>query len=77
MTKNLKDLLPRSKIAIYLSLASLKDAQATGNAFSLQRTSSISKHELFSIFVGHFALLAPNPDPATQINADPGPKPYI
>jgi hypothetical protein len=26
-----------SKIAIYLSLASIKDAQATGEAFSLQK----------------------------------------
>jgi hypothetical protein len=25
---------------------------------------------LFSIFVGFFALLDPNPDPASQINAD-------
>jgi hypothetical protein len=37
--------------------ASIKDAQATGEAFSPQkRTSSTSKHEnslLFSIFVGH------------------------
>jgi hypothetical protein len=44
------------------------DAQATVEAFSLQkRTSSTSNHEhplLFSIFVGHFC-------PATQINADP------
>jgi hypothetical protein len=29
----------------------------------------------FSIFVGHFALLDPDPDPATQINADPDPQP--
>jgi hypothetical protein len=38
--------------------ASIKDAQATVEAFSPQkRTSSTSKHEnsvLFSIFVGHF-----------------------
>ncbi len=36
----------------------MKDAQATGEAFSPQkRTSSTTKHEnsvLFSIFVGHF-----------------------
>jgi len=35
-----------SRIAIYLSVASLKDVQATGEAFSPQkRTSSTSKHE--------------------------------
>ncbi len=39
--------------------ASIKDVLATG--------------ESFSIFVGHFALF--DPDPATQINADPDPKP--
>jgi hypothetical protein len=41
-----------------------------------KRTFSTLKHEnsiLFSIFVGHFALL--DPDPATQINADPDPQP--
>ncbi len=31
----------------------------------------------FSIFVGHFALLDPDTDPATQINADPDPQPWI
>ena len=56
------------------------DAQATGEAFSPQkRRCSTSKHEnslrFFSIFVGHFALLDPDPDPATQINADPDPQP--
>jgi hypothetical protein len=53
--------------------ASIKDAQATGEAFSPQkRTSSTSKNEnsvLFSIFLGHFSLL--DPDPEAQINADP------
>ncbi len=41
-----------------------------------KRTSSASKHEkilCFFLFVGHFALLNPDPDRATQINADPGP----
>ncbi len=53
-------------------------AQAT-EAFSPQkRTSSTSKHEnslLFSVFVGHFALL--DLDPTTQINADPEPQPCL
>jgi hypothetical protein len=30
----------------------------------------------FSIFWVIFALLDPDPDPATQINADPDPKPW-
>jgi hypothetical protein len=46
------------KLQFTYPYASIKDAQATGEAFSLQkRTSSTSKHEnslLFSIFVGHF-----------------------
>jgi hypothetical protein len=58
-------------------VASIKNAQATGEAFSPQkRTSNTSKHEislLFSFFVGYFALL--DPDPATQINTDSDPKP--
>jgi hypothetical protein len=34
------------KIAIYLALASIKDVQATAEAFSLEkRTSGTSKHE--------------------------------
>jgi hypothetical protein len=53
--------------------ASIKDAQATGEAYSPQkRTSSNSKHEialLFSFFWVIFALLDQDPDPATQINA--------
>ncbi len=65
----------RSKIAIYSThpQASLKDAQATGEAFSSQkRTSSTSKHEislLFLFFGVIFALL--DSDPATHINSDP------
>jgi hypothetical protein len=46
------------KLQFTYPLASIKDVQATGEAFSPQkRTSSTSKHEnsvLFSIFVGHF-----------------------
>jgi hypothetical protein len=66
-----------SKIAICLSSDLHKDAhaQATGN---LQLSKENIKHEnslLFSIFVGHFALL--DPDPATQINADPDPQPWF
>jgi hypothetical protein len=51
------------------------DAQATGEAFSPQQTtSSTSKHEnsvLFLFLWVVFALLDPDPHPATQINADP------
>ncbi len=49
------------------------DVQATEEAFIPQKkTSSTSKHEIslfFSIFVGHFALLDPNP--LTWLNPDP------
>jgi hypothetical protein len=56
-------------------MAFIKDAQATGEAFSSQKkTSCTSKHKIF-YFLGHFGLLDPDPDPATQINADPYPKP--
>ncbi len=62
-----------SKIVIYLSLGLHKGRQSYRR--SLQpSTSSTSKHEnsvLFSIFLWvSFALLDPDPDPATQINAD-------
>ncbi len=50
--------------------ASIKNVQATGEAFSpQQRTSSIPKLEissLFSIFWVIFALLNPDPDPADK-----------
>ncbi len=52
--------------------------QAT-EAFSPQkRTYSTSKHKnslLFSIFMGHFPPPPLDPDPATQIIADPDPQP--
>jgi hypothetical protein len=71
------------KIAIYLSLASIKDAQAKGEAFSPQkRSSSTSKHDFFFYFYLFFRVIfalldqAPDPDSATQINADPDPKPW-
>ena len=55
--------------------ASLKVAQATGETLYLQkRTSSTSKHEILNFFLSLcviFALLDPDPDPATPINADP------
>ncbi len=55
--------------------ASIKDALATGEAFrSQKRTSSNSKHEISLLFLCLwviFALLDPDPDPVTQINADP------
>ncbi len=64
------------KCNLLIPRPSPKDAQATGEAFSPQmRTStSTSKHEnslLFSIVVGHFC--PSDPDPATEINADPQP----
>jgi hypothetical protein len=55
----------------------MKHAQATEEAFSPQkRTSSTSKHKnsvrYFFLFLWViFALLDPDPDPATQINTDP------
>jgi hypothetical protein len=59
--------------------ASIKDAQATGEAFSPQkRISSTSKHEnslLFLYLWVIFVLL--DPDPATQIDADPDPQPWF
>jgi hypothetical protein len=57
----------------------MKDAQATGEAFSsLNSTTFTSKHEnslLFLFLCLIFDLLDPDPDadPATQINADPQP----
>jgi hypothetical protein len=54
-----------SKIAVYLSQASLKDAQATGKAFIPQmRTSSTSKNEIYVLTFlccVIFALLEPDP----------------
>ncbi len=55
----------------------LKDAQATGEAFSPQkRTSSTSKHEILYSFFVIFSLLDPGPDLATSINADPDLQPW-
>jgi hypothetical protein len=52
----------------------MKDVQTAGEAFSPpKRTSSISKHEivsLFYIFVGHFCPPGSGP---TKISADPDP----
>ncbi len=51
------------------------DARATEEALSPQkRTSSTSKHEILYFFLFLwviFALLDPDPDPETQINAIP------
>jgi hypothetical protein len=92
--QNYKRLLLKKKLNFFLDqklqftfpLAYIKDAQATGEAFSPQkRTSSTKKHEnsgLFFYFCGSFLpswiririrnLSAdPDPDLATQINADP------
>jgi hypothetical protein len=60
------------KVQFTYPKASLKEAQATGKAFNpRKRTSSTSKHEYsFRFYISvNFALL--DPDPATQINADP------
>jgi hypothetical protein len=56
-------------------MASIKYVQVTEEAFSSQkRPSNTSKHELLqknSTFVGHFALLDPDPDPLARLNPDP------
>jgi hypothetical protein len=67
------------KLQFSCSLASIKDAQATGEAFSpKKRTSSTSKHKKSLLFKDFFlylwvisALLDPDQDSATQNNADP------
>jgi hypothetical protein len=64
------------KLQFTFPLASIKDSQATGEAFSPQkRTSSTSKEKkilsFFQFFGVIFALLDPDPDPTAQINADP------
>jgi hypothetical protein len=50
------------------------NVQVTEEAYSSQkRPSNTSKHELFAqifTFVGHFALLDPDPDPLTRFNPD-------
>jgi hypothetical protein len=83
MTKNWKKFTARifylfffyQKFQFTYPQASLKAAQATGKAFNPQkRTSSTSKHKNSSLFLFLwviFALLDLDPDPATQINADP------
>jgi hypothetical protein len=79
MTKNRKKFKAQQKIHIFFIKKLQKiglhtESTSTGKAFSRQkRTSRTLKHEnslLFSLFVG-FAFLDPDPDPATQINADP------
>jgi hypothetical protein len=79
MIKNLKTFT--AGILIYIFLI-IKDAQATGEAFSPhKRISSTSKHKnsfLFSNLWVIFAPLDPFPDPATQImqiHPDPDPQP--
>ncbi len=72
------------KLQFIYPKASLKDAQATGEAFNPQkRTSSASKHENSYplLFLGViFAFLDLDPYPATQIKTDPhaypDPQPY-
>jgi hypothetical protein len=57
-----------SNIAIIYPLASLKDVQATGEAFSPQkRTSSTLKHESSLFFLFLWVIFAlPDPDPLTS-----------
>jgi hypothetical protein len=65
MTKNNKKNPPENSLTY--PKASIKDAQATGETFGLQkRTSSISKYEFFVAF---FVLLDLNP--ADQNQSDP------
>ncbi len=81
-----KKILIKKKLLFIYPLASMKDVQVTGEAFSPQkRTSSTSKHEnsvLFFYFCGSFLPswirtrirnLNADPDLATQINVDPQP----
>ncbi len=65
-----------SRIAIYLSIGLPKGRPTKGKAFNpLKRTSRHFKTwKFFSIFVCHFCnpvIENADPDPATQINADP------
>jgi hypothetical protein len=67
-----------SKIAT--NWASIKDVQATGEAFSPQRREhpAIQNMKFLYLFLFLwviFALLDPGPEPATQINADTDPQP--
>jgi len=69
--------LSLSKIGIYLSHVSLKDVQATGEAFSHQkRTSSTLKNEIYYLFfVGHFCSPGSRPGSGLLIPdmvSDPG-----
>jgi hypothetical protein len=78
MTKNSKKITAGKlfyffyqKLQFSYPKASIMDFKAT--AIKRKHPGTL-KHEnslLFSIFVGHFYLLDPDPDPATQINADP------
>jgi hypothetical protein len=68
-----------SKSAIYLFLGLHKGSPRYRRSLQpSKRTISTSKHEiskLFSIFVGYFALL--DPDPLTRLNLDPDPKHWL
>jgi hypothetical protein len=72
-----------SKIAINLSLGLYKGRPSSGEAFSPQkRTSAIQNMKFLYFFLFSqviFALLDPDPDPATQFNADPDqdPQPFF
>jgi hypothetical protein len=67
------------KTSIYLSLGLLKRRPSYRRSLqSSKENIQLSKHEIslfFYIFVGNFALMDPDSDPATQINADPDSKP--
>jgi hypothetical protein len=67
-----------NNFAIYLFLASIKDAQATGETFSPQkRTSSTLNREIsfFSVFLWVLFVLRdldPDPDPNSQCGSGSG-----
>ncbi len=75
MTKNCKKITAEKNFQFFFDQklqftypqASIKNVQVTEEAFSSQkRPSNTSKHDFFkffSTFVGHFALLDPDPDP--------------
>jgi hypothetical protein len=63
----LKKIIFFDQFAIHLSVASIKDVQATAEAFSPQkRTSSTSKLEFSSLLRVILVLLDPDPDPYSQ-----------
>jgi hypothetical protein len=56
-----------------LQFTSIKNVQVKEEAFSSQKRTSTSKHEIFKFFSTFviFALRNPDPDPLTRLNTDP------